>query len=58
MHLTAALLNARSGWTPFLTEELIQGMFLEWRTKGTYAPTVNVQWDAHEIVKYLKATQA
>lgn len=58
MHLTAALLNSRSGWTPFLSEELIQAMFLEWRTKGSFAPTVNVQWDSAEIVRYLKATQA
>jgi hypothetical protein len=58
MHLTAALLNSRSGWTPFLSEETIQAMFLEWRTKGTYTPTVNVEWGSTDIVNYLKATQA
>jgi len=58
MHLTTALLNSRSGWTPFLTEEMLQGMFLEWRTKGFYTPTVNVQWTGADIVNYLKATQA
>jgi hypothetical protein len=56
MHLTAALLSSRSGWTDFLPEATILAMFLEWRTRGYFAPTANVQWDAVEIVKYLKAT--
>jgi hypothetical protein len=56
MYLTAALLSARSGWTDFLPETTILAMFLEWRTRGYYAPVANVQWNAVEIVKYLKAT--
>ncbi len=56
MHLTAALLTARSGWADFLPEATILAMFLEWRTRGYFSPTANVQWDALEIVKYLKAT--
>ena len=58
MYLTAALLNARSGWTPFLSEETIQAIYLEWRNKGYFTPTANVQWMAADIVNYLRATQA
>ncbi len=56
MYLTAALLSSRSGWTDFLPETTILAMFLEWRTRGYFAPTATVQWNAFEIVKYLKAT--
>ncbi len=57
MHLVAAVLNARMGWTPFLTEERIRSMFTEWQSKGYFSPTANVQWNAAQIVDYLKATQ-
>lgn len=58
MYLTSALLNARMGWTPFLSEDRIQAMYLEWRTRGEFSPTANVKWTAQEIVKYLKSTQS
>jgi len=57
MHLVAALLNARMGWTPFLTEERIRSMFSEWQNTGHFSPTVNVYWDSAQIVTYLKSTQ-
>src|SRR5471030_2339332 len=57
-YLTAALLNARSGRTPFLREETLQAMFLEWRSRGYFSPTATVQWGAAEIVQYLRATQS
>lgn len=64
MHLVAAFLNARMGWTPFLKEETILAMFTEWQatstatTIGTFSPTATVHWDAAQIVAYLTATQA
>jgi hypothetical protein len=57
MHLIAALLNARMGWTPFLTEERIHSMFNEWQADGTFSPSAGVDWDAAQIVLYLTATQ-
>jgi hypothetical protein len=58
MHLVAALLNSRTGWTPFLTEETIRSMFTEWQSTGSFSPTATVHWNAAQIVTYLKATQS
>ncbi len=55
-HLVAALLNSRMGWTPFLTEERIRSMFTEWQATGYFSPTANVQWNAAQIVDYLRQT--
>jgi len=57
MHLIAARLNARRGWTPFLTEDRIQSMFREWEMSGTFTPSAGVKWSAAQIVFYLQATQ-
>src|SRR5471032_220537 len=57
-YLTAALFNARSGRTPFLREETLQAMFLEWRTLVEFSPTAPDEWGAAEIVQYLRATQS
>lgn len=57
MHLVAALLNARMGWTPFLTEERIRSMFSEWQSTGYFSPMANVYWNSAQIVEYLKSTQ-
>lgn len=57
MHLVAALLNARMGWTPFLTEERIRSMFSEWQSNGYFSPMANVYWNSAQIVEYLKSTQ-
>ncbi len=58
MHLVAAFLNARMGWTPFLKEETIITMFAEWQATGAFSPTATVYWNAAQIVSYLTATQA
>lgn len=57
MYLTAAYLNAISGWTPFLTEETIQSIFTEWQAKGYFEPIATVKWYSAEIVNYLSGTQ-
>jgi len=56
-HLVKALLNARSGATPYLTEKTIQSMFNEWQASGTFAPTAGVTWSASQIIEYLRLTQ-
>jgi hypothetical protein len=58
MHLTAAWLNAKKGWTPFLTEETIRAMYTEWQNTGSFSPTAGVYWNAEQIVSYIKGTQA
>ncbi|RJG07062.1 hypothetical protein D3870_14600 [Noviherbaspirillum cavernae] len=58
MHLVAAFLNARKGWTPFLREDRIKDMFTEWQSRGAFSPIATVDWNASEIVNYLQATQS
>lgn len=59
-HIVSALLNAQSGKTPAsvlgVTAVLI--MFKEWDLTGYYSPTAGVQWDAGQIVTYLKSTMS
>ena len=55
--LVKALQHARSGATPYLTEDRIRSMFYEWQDHGTFSPTANVNWNASEIMYYLKQTQ-
>ena len=55
--LVKALQHARSGATPYLTEDRIRSMFYEWQDHGTFSPTANVNWNASEIIYYLKQTQ-
>lgn len=55
-HIVAALLNARNGWTPVLTEAQVMNIFDEWNDKGYFMPTITVKWYAADIVKYLQTT--
>jgi hypothetical protein len=56
MHIVAALLNAKMGWTPILTEADVINMWNEWASKGYFEPTANVKWNAAQIVTYIKGT--
>lgn len=55
-HCVAALLNARSGRTPVLTEAQVRNMFDEYASKGYFEPTAGVHWSPEDIVTYLKHT--
>lgn len=55
-HIVSALLNAKKGWTPVLTEVQVIGMFNEWNLHGYFEPTAGVKWYAADIVTYLKTT--
>lgn len=57
-HIIAALLNARQGLTPVLTEAQVINMFNEWDQKGYFEPTAGVQWDGADIVAYLQTTMS
>jgi len=55
-HCVSALLNARMGWTPVLTETQVRNIFNEYDSKGYFEPTAGVRWYPAEIVDYLKST--
>lgn len=57
-YLTAAMLNARAGYAPYLTEDRVLAMYNEWRSVGYFTPTADVQWYAGDILNYLMSTQA
>lgn len=56
MHIVAALLNAKKGYTPVLTELDVINMWNEWASKGYFEPTANVHWNSAQIVTYIKST--
>lgn len=55
-HCVAALLNARMGWTPVLTEAQVRNIFNEYASKGYFEPAAGVKWYPADIVAYLKST--
>jgi len=57
-HIVSALLNARFGNTPVLSETQVVNIFNEWDLKGFYEPTAGVKWYAADIVAYLQSTMA
>jgi len=57
-HSVAALLNARSGWTPVLTEAQVINIFNEYDSKGYFEPTAGIKWNPANIVTYLKTTMS
>lgn len=55
-HIVAALLNAKKGYTPVLTEAQVRNIFNEWDQNGYFEPTAGVHWNSAEIVTYLQST--
>jgi len=55
-YIVSALLNAASGRTPFLAEATIRRMWNDLLSLGYFEPTVGIQWDAAQIVTYLRST--
>lgn len=55
-HIVAALLNAKAGLTPVLSETQVIGMWNEWASNGYFEPTANVKWTSAQIVKYIVST--
>jgi hypothetical protein len=55
-HITAALLNAKAGLTPVLTESDVRGIWNEFVAKGFFEPSAGVQWGPDQIVTYLLTT--
>lgn len=57
-YIVAALLNARSGRTPMLSETNVRAMWNDLLNRGYYEPTAGIRWGAGEIVAYIKTTIA
>jgi hypothetical protein len=55
-HLAASYLNIQSGKINFLTERHLQRMWDSLRGQGLYQAAPGKQWDATEVVDYLKGT--
>src|SRR5689334_7107095 len=55
-YIVAALLNARSGRTPFLSEGDVRRMWNDLISSGCYEPVPSMSWGPAEIVAYLKST--
>jgi hypothetical protein len=57
-YIVAALLNARSGRTPMLSETTVRAMWNDLINRGYYEPTAGIRWAAPEIVAYIQTTIA
>jgi hypothetical protein len=57
-YVVAALLNARSGRTPMLSETNVRAMWNDLINRGYYEPTAGIRWGATEIVAYIQTTIA
>lgn len=55
-YMCAALLNAKMGWTPVLTEDAVKRIWYEYDTSGRFEPTSGIQWTGEQIVTYLQST--
>lgn len=55
----ATLLNIRDGRIPaaVLDEGRLIGMWVEWRSTGKFSPMAGIDWDANQIVTYLRSLQ-
>jgi hypothetical protein len=57
MHIVAALLNAKMGYTTgVLSETQVTNMWNEWVSNGYFEPTAGVQWTSAQIVAYIQTT--
>ena len=55
-YIVAALLNARSGRTPVLTETGVRAMWNDLINQGYYEPAPGIRWTSAEIITYLQTT--
>jgi hypothetical protein len=57
-YIAAALLNAKLGLTPVLTETMVRIMWNDYLLKSYFEPTAGIRWGPPEIVRYIQATIA
>ena len=55
--LVTALMNYKTGRSPFLSEEILQNIWTSYQRNGTYTPMAGVKpWNAITIYTYLTGT--
>jgi hypothetical protein len=57
-YIGAALLNARMGLTPALSESMVRDMWNQYALRGHFVPVDGVRWDAGDIVTYIRSSIA
>ena len=57
-YVVAALLNARSGRAPMLSEAIVRNMWNELVNRGYFEPTAGIRWSESQVVAYIKTTIA
>jgi hypothetical protein len=55
-YIAAALLNAKQGLTPMLSETGVRDMWNEYVSKGYYEPSAGIMWYPDQIITYLQTT--
>jgi len=55
-HITAALLNAKAGLTPVLSEARVRSIWNECVNKGYFEPSAGIKWYPDQCVEYLVTT--
>ena len=55
-YVAAALLNSPAGKTPFLSQPVIRKMWNDVLSKGSFSPTVGVNWGVADVTRYLRST--
>jgi hypothetical protein len=55
-YIVAALLNARAGLTPVLSEATIRTVWNDTINRGYYEPAPGIKWGPSEIIAYVKTT--
>jgi len=55
-YVAAALLNSAAGKTPFLRQSVIQKMWNDLLSTGSFTPTPGVRWGVTEVTRFLRST--
>jgi len=55
-YIAAALLNAKAGMTPTLSETTVRQMWNDVTTTGRFEPTAGIGWGPSEVITYIKST--
>jgi hypothetical protein len=57
-YISAAILNARMGYTPVLAEANVRNMWNQYAATGQFSPSAGIYWDGNQIIQYIKTTMA
>ncbi|HJU23431.1 MAG TPA: hypothetical protein VJ891_13065 [Casimicrobiaceae bacterium] len=57
-YISAAILNARMGYTPVLTEANVRNMWNQYAATGQFSPSAGIYWNGNQIIQYINTTMA